>query len=137
MIDIWCHALVISILKASKPASFSNYRAISVLPFLSKVLWAHSIWISKYIFMHNNNILSSFESVFRPEHSTITTINKICDDIRYSFYNAFNTVDYDILLAILKSTIFSSKAKEWFSSYLYGCRQRTLWVCLQLIKLDG
>ena len=95
-----------------------------------------------YKYLHNNNILSPFQSGFRPGHSTVTALNKVCDDIRYSFdnqqvtllvlldfSNAFNTVDFDILLAILKTINFSSQATEWFSSYLHG---RT-----QSIKLDG
>ena len=91
------------------------------------------------LFLHNNNILSPFQSGFRPGHSTVTALNKVCDDIRFGidnqqvtllvlldFSNAFNTVDFDILLAILKSINLSSTATEWFSSYLRGRRQSVI-----------
>ena len=139
--DVWRHAVVIPIPKVPNPASFSNYRPISILPFLSKVL-ERIVHEQIYLFLHNNNILSPFQSGFRPGHSTVTALNKVCDDIRYGFEhqqvtllvlldfsNAFNTVDFDVLLAILRSINFSSKATEWFSSYLHGRRQS--------IKLDG
>ena len=139
--DAWRHALVIPIPKISNPTSFSNYRPISILPFLSKVL-ERIVHDQLYLFLYKNNILSSFQSGFRPGHSTVTTLNKICDDIRYGidnqqvtvlalldFSNAFNTVDFDILLAILRSINISPIAAEWFCSYLHG---RT-----QSIKLDG
>ena len=63
----------------------------------------------------------------------------VCDNIRFGidnqqvtllvlldFLNAFNTVDIDILLAILKSIYFYSTATERFSSYGRGRRQRVI-----------
>lgn len=139
--DAWRHALVIPIPKISNPTSFSNYRPISILPFLSKVL-ERIVHEQLYTYLHNNNILSSFQSGFRPGHSTVTALNKVCEDIRYGvdnqqvtilalldFSNAFNTVDSDILLGILRSINFSPKTTEWFYSYLHGRTQR--------IKFDG
>ena len=139
--DAWRHALVIPVPKISNPTSFANYRPISILPFLSKV-FERIVHEQVYLFLHNNNTLTPFQSGFRPGHSTVTALNKVCDDIRYGidnqrvtllvlldFSNAFNTVDYDLLLAILKSINISSKATEWFSSYLHSRKQS--------IKVDG
>ena len=67
----------------------------------------------------------------------MTTLVKITDDIRQGidagrltllvlldFSNAFNTVDYDILLGLLRSLNISPTVVDWFHSYLYGRRQR-------------
>ncbi|KAJ0170700.1 hypothetical protein K1T71_013472 [Dendrolimus kikuchii] len=40
------------------------------------------------------------------------------------FSNAFNTVEFDILLGILRSLNISPTVIEWFRSYLFGRRQR-------------
>ncbi|CAG9137764.1 unnamed protein product [Plutella xylostella] len=76
-------------------------------------------------------------SGFRSGHSTVTALIKITDDIRWGmekgeltvltlldFSNAFNTVDFDILLGILSSLNISPGAIGWFHSYLRGRRQR-------------
>ena len=81
--------------------------------------------------------MNPFQSGFRPGHSTSTALVKISDDIRLGmenqkltvltlldFSNAFNTVDFDILLAVLRSLNISPSVVDWFRSYLYGRRQR-------------
>ena len=40
------------------------------------------------------------------------------------FSNTFNTVDFDILLAVLHSLNISPEVVDWFHSYLYGRRER-------------
>lgn len=40
------------------------------------------------------------------------------------FSNAFNTVNFDILLALLRSLNISPAVVDWFFSYLHGRRQR-------------
>lgn len=77
------------------------------------------------------------QSGFRKGHSTTTALVKITDDIRLGmenrqltvltlldFSNAFNTVNFDILLALLSSLNLSPAVTDWFSSYLHGRRQR-------------
>ncbi|CAH2220908.1 jg13462 [Pararge aegeria aegeria] len=111
----WRKAHIIPIPKTKNPISFSQYRPISILPFLSKVL-ERIVHFQLNSFLVNNNILSPYQSGFRRGHSTVTALVKVCDDIRANmdnqlitilalldFSNAFNTVDFDILLAILKS----------------------------------
>ncbi|XP_052750409.1 uncharacterized protein LOC128200584 [Galleria mellonella] len=80
-------------------------------------------------FLFNNSLSSG--------HSTTTALVKISDDIRFGmdsseltvltlldFSNAFNTVDFDILLQLMTSLNISPTAIEWFRSYLVGRRQR-------------
>ncbi|CAK1588609.1 unnamed protein product [Parnassius mnemosyne] len=132
----WKDAQIILIPKKANPSSFSEYRPISILPFLSKVL-ERLVQQQINSFCLRNNILNPFQSGFRSGHSTTTALLKITDDIRHGmenhqvtllvlldFSNAFNTVDHDILLGILRSLNISPTAITWFHSYLYGRRQR-------------
>lgn len=132
---IWKKAYVIPLPKTTNPSSLSQYRPISILPFLSKVLESvvHS-QLSQYLSSHN--LLSPFQSGFRPGHSTVTALVKVTDDIRWAmdqklltvlvlldFSSAFNSVDFDILLGILSSLNVSTSVIEWFTSYLQGRSQ--------------
>lgn len=132
---IWKKAQVIPLPKTPNPLSFSQYRPISILPIMSKVL--ESI-VQKQLstFLNRNNLLSQFQSGFRPGHSTVTALLKVSDDIRLAidkkqltvltlldFSSAFNSVDFDVLLGILKSLNVSPPALIWFDSYLRGRSQ--------------
>ncbi|KAG7298180.1 hypothetical protein JYU34_018964 [Plutella xylostella] len=133
---IWKDAQITPIPKKSNPSSFSDYRPISILSFLSKV-FERLVHHQLNSFLSQNNILNPFQSGFRSGHSTVTALIKINDDIRWGmekgeltvltlldFSNAFNTVDFDILLGILSSLNISPEAVGWFHSYLRGRRQR-------------
>ncbi|KAA5553110.1 hypothetical protein F3G54_32640, partial [Pseudomonas aeruginosa] len=87
-------------------------------------------------YLSSNNLLSPYQSGFRPGHSTVTALVKITDDIHLAmerksitilvlldFSNAFNSVDFDILLGILSSLNVSSSVIQWFNSYLRGRSQ--------------
>ncbi|RVE45163.1 hypothetical protein evm_010186 [Chilo suppressalis] len=132
----WKDANVIPIPKKSNPASFSEYRPISILPFLSKVL-EKLVYRQLIVFLNQNQLLNPYQSGFRTGHSTSTALVKIADDIRHGmeerkltlltlldFTNTFNSIDFDILLAILRSLNISPMVIDWFQSYLLGRRQR-------------
>ena len=132
----WKEAQIVPIPKKRSPASFSDYRPISILPFLSKVL-EKLVHRQLSAFLNTNNLLNPLQSGFRPGHSTTTALVKISDDIRMGmenqkltvltlldFSNAFNTVDFDILLGLLESINISPLAIDWFRNYLFGRRQR-------------
>ncbi|XP_068618871.1 uncharacterized protein [Battus philenor] len=132
----WKRANIIPLPKVSNPTSFSNFRPISLLPYLSKVL-EHIVHNQLSSYLTSNSLLSPFQSGFRSGHSTVTALLKVTDDIRLAmedksltiltlldFSSAFNSVDFDVLLAILRSLNVSPLALAWFESYLRGRSQR-------------
>ncbi|KAJ8728174.1 hypothetical protein PYW08_016559 [Mythimna loreyi] len=133
--SLWRMAYVRPLPKIANPSLSNHFRPISILPFLSKVLEAcvHKQFSG---FVHRNNLVDTFQSGFRPGHSTASALLKVTGDIRdamedtkvtvlvlIDFSNAFNAVSHDILLSILSHLMVSSEALEWFSSYLRGRRQ--------------
>ena len=91
----------------------SNYRSVSNLPFLSKVV--EKCLLKQFnIHCDNNNLLPDYQSADRQNYSTETAIIKLCNDILWAMENqqltafsiidlsaAFDTVDHDILLNVL------------------------------------
>lgn len=133
--DQWRKAHVLPLPKISNPLFPNEFRPISILPFLSKVI--ESV-VHKQVteYLTNGDLLNPFQSGFRVGHSTATALLKVTEDIRSAmeqsqvtvlvlidFSNAFNVVDHDLLLATLSHLNFSSTAIQWFSSYLTGRRQ--------------
>ncbi|CAK1584654.1 unnamed protein product [Parnassius mnemosyne] len=133
----WKEPQITPIPKKANPSSFSDYRPISIIPFLSKV-FERIVHRQLSIYLSRWSLFNSFQSGFRVGHSTTTALVKITEDIRLSmdkqhvtvltlldFSNAFNNVDFDLLLAILASLNISPEVIDWFHSYLFGPRQRT------------
>ena len=116
---------------------FSNYRPVSNLPFLSKVL--ERIVLQQVISHCNTNHLTDpLQSAYRVGHSTETALIKVFDDLLTTMDNkmvsiltlldlsaAFDTVDHQILLTRFDNLFgIQSDAKNWFQSYLdnrYQC----------------
>lgn len=132
---LWRKAYVRPLPKISSPTLPNHFRPISILPFLSKVLeaCAHKQFAR---FVYTNKLMSPLQSGFRLGHSTSSALLKVTGDIRRAtedanltvlvlvdFSNAFNTVSHDILLSILSHLMVSSKALDWFSSYLRDRQQ--------------
>ena len=108
-----------------------NYRPVSNLPFLSKVL---EKVISKYMSTHRskNNLEVPLQSAYRQHHSTETALLKVHNDILRSLDNgecvflvlldlsaAFDTVDHQTLQKCLQNTFgISGEALKWLKSYM-------------------
>ncbi|KAI5725405.1 hypothetical protein M8J77_014921 [Diaphorina citri] len=132
----WRSAEVIPLNKVASPASCSDFRPVAILPVLSKAL--EKIATQQIIqYIEAYNILDPFQSGFRKSHSTATALVKVTDDIRLALdtrkvtvlvlldmSKAFDSVDFDVLLAILEKLKFSISALSWIESYLRGRRQR-------------
>ena len=71
-------AKVVPVFKSGDPSLFTNYRPISVLPFLSKV-FEKIVYNCLFDFICNNNILYDYQFGFRPKHSTQQAIITLFD----------------------------------------------------------
>ena len=136
-------AVVVPILKkASLPPILKNFRPISNLPFLSKILEkVVVVQLEKYI--TENNLMPPHQSAYRKRHSTETALIKIQNDIMCGIDDgqvaflflldlsaAFDTLDHEILLHRLHNDFgITRTALAWFSSYL---TERS-----QSISIDG
>ena len=113
------------------PEDLNNYRPISNLNFISKIL--EKVVASRMnSHLSTNSLFLSFQSAYRSFHSTESTLLKIHNDIISSIDNgevtalilldlsaAFDTVDHSILLSRLKNWFgFEDSCLSWFSSYL-------------------
>ena len=113
------------------PLVLNNFRPISKLPFLSKVL--EKIVSNQLItFMNFNTIFEKFQSGFRAMHSTETALLKVTNDLLVNadkgdcsilflldLSSAFDTVNHLILIQRLKEVVgINETALEWFRSYL-------------------
>ncbi len=126
------------------PDVFDNYRPISNLPFFSKVL-EKVVAAQHLVHLKENKQFEKFQSGFRTGHSTETALVRVTNDllmtadagspsllILLDLSSAFDTVDHNILLHRLHSTIgLSDSVHNWFSSYLSG---RTEHVALGEVK---
>ena len=127
------HATVRPILKKSNadPNTPSNYRPISLLPFLSKIIERLA---ASRILEHMDLIKlgDTFQSGFKIRHSTETSLLYLTDQLRrYSdsgkvsilinldLSAAFDTLDPETLLKDLNTYLgLSDAALDWFKSYL-------------------
>ncbi len=117
----------------------SNYRPITVLPVLSKIL-ERFVHTQIYNYQTENKILSSQQFGFRPKLSTSTALALFTDRILENNDNghltasvfldlskAFDTVDHAILLHKLRSVRLDDNSLRWFEfeSYLTSRQQIT------------
>ncbi len=113
------------------PKELINYRPISNLRFLSKIL--EKVVSSQLCsFLEKNYICEDFQSGFRPYHSTETALIRVTNDLLLSsdrgcisllvlldLSATFETIDRSILLNRLENDVgIRGSALAWFNSYL-------------------
>ena len=64
-VDAWKKACVLPIYKSGDRRLCENYRPISILPVISKIL-ERSVFDQLYKFLNDNSLLSKYQSGFRP-----------------------------------------------------------------------
>lgn len=129
--DCWKLASVIPVAKKLKISSANDFRPISILPCLSKVL---EKVIAKQIcsHLHQQSLLYPLQSGFRAGHSCSTAMVNVLNDIRIKFdegyvtllclldfSKAFDTVNHELLCWKLQRYFnFSSSATRLLKSFL-------------------
>ena len=107
---LWKHAIVVPFHKSGDAEDVNNYRPVSLLPILSKIL---EKIVSKQLmdYLETNKLLSNTQHGFRPKLSTETALLKVSDYIYEKIdkkkivllalcdlSKACDTIDHDILL---------------------------------------
>ena len=118
---------------------FSNYRPISILPAISKIL-EKIMYNRLFEFIDLHGILSAHQYGFRPKRSTYVTINdlycKITSDLNSKFHTlgifldlskAFDTLNHDILLHNLDIYGIRGLANIWIKNYLADRKQHVVY----------
>ena len=136
--DVFKTAIVTPLLK--KPGlcadDLQNYRPVSNLPFISKIL---EKVILKQVSRHleKNNLYIDLQSAYRKGHSTETALVRIINDLLLvldkggtsalallDLSAAFDTVDHNLLVRRLHESFgISGSALSWFQSYLSHRKQ--------------
>ena len=131
--DIYKKALVKPLLKkiTLDADCLKNFRPISNLPFLSKLI--EKVIADQFIsHLKSNNLLEIFQSAYKPLHSTETALLRVSNDVLRAIDNrkcvfltlldlsaAFDTIDHNLLLDLLHHDLgIRGVALKWFRSYL-------------------
>ena len=134
----WKIAKVTPLPKAGNSNLVSNYRPISLLPLLSKLI-EKIIHKRIYTYLDDYNLLDHRQGGFRPKYSTAKTCSHFVNDLYTAMNNnkftiavfidamkAFDTVNHSILLKKMYKLGIKGKILDWVKNYLTDRYQRTI-----------
>lgn len=129
-------ARITPIFKSGNKQELDNYRPISVLPVVSKLL-ERAVHIQLYAHLSQNQLLNPYQCGFRKLHSTETAAISFVDTIRRNIdhgmmtgavfidlQKAFDTVNHKRLLHKLQDLGIINLELKWFEDYLHNRMQR-------------
>ncbi len=128
--DIWKKGKIIPLFKSNDPTSPNNYRPITILPILSKIM-ERIVHKQIYKYLQEHKLITSEQFGFHPYLSTNVALTRVTEEILSNMDNklitgavfidlrkAFDTVDHSLLIVKLKNIGFSAPVINWFTSYL-------------------
>ena len=137
--NVWKVAKITPLFKKDEKEPIDNYRSVSILCWLSKILERH-VHKHLYDYLIENNPLHSTHSGFRPNYSCATFLKHMTDNwlraidsrqmvgvVLVDLQKALDSVHHFLLLDKLNLYACSQNATIWFGSYLLG---RLQYVCL-------
>ena len=115
---------VVPVFKKDSKLDYSNYRPISLLSNIEKIL-EKLMYKRLYTFLNKNNVIYNLQFGFRQQYSTSHSLINITENIRKALDDgsidcgkAFDIVDHQILLAKLNHYGIHGVLNDWFKSYL-------------------
>ncbi|CAL4126382.1 unnamed protein product, partial [Meganyctiphanes norvegica] len=130
------YAIVKPLHKKNSRLEVGNYRPVSILCILSKIL-EKAIHVQLEKHLKDQNLLYEFQSGFRKSYSTDTCLINLMDHIKMlnsqdlfagmvlmDLQKAFDTVDHDILCKKLEA--MGLDFTKWFESYLKNRKQKVV-----------
>ena len=133
---LWKQATVMPLFKKGDKSMPSNYRPVSLISCVGKVM-ERIMFKYIYNFLQQNELIYKHQSGFLPNHSTVYQLidiyNQICkafDEKKFTcivfcdISKAFDRVWHKGLLFKLKQLGISGHINEWFASYLSNRKQR-------------
>ena len=133
----WKEARVTPIHKGGSKDDIGNYRPISVIPILGKII-EKVAYDQLQTYLTDNNILTNKQFGFRPKHSTQDALLNVTEKwfefidggnvvgvVMIDLKKAFDTVNHKILIHKLKMCGFDDHTLKWFGDYLSNRTQST------------
>ena len=130
--DSWKHSLVYPIFKSGDPTVISNYRPISIVPIMAKIV-ERVVQRQLSAYMSENYLLSSSQHGFRSNHSTETALlsvtNRIFSNVDRGHISLLCLLDLSKCFYVIPHSLLISKLQlygidpTWFSAYLSGHTQ--------------
>ena len=129
--SLWRFGKVSALFKKGDRCDPNNYRPITVLLTLSKIL-EKAVHNQLYYLLNDSKIITSKQFGFRPKLSHFTDnvllnmdSGHLTGAVFLDLSQAFDTVDHNLLLHKLKLVRLSDDTVNWFQSYLANRKQRT------------
>lgn len=140
---------IVPIFKDGEDSLIKNYRPISLLSSLSKILEkiVHQNLIN---FLDANDLLYPSQYGYRKHHSTTDAVTEFVGNVSLGFdrgqsslasfldiSKAFDSLSHDILLSKLKYYGIRGTVLKWFKSYLEGRKQTVFFADVMSIEIDS